>query len=77
MMPEGVPLEYFLRSENAAKIGSNPLRRSAEDVFVQPPVIFPRVHVTRNIRRFDWQSPHLSAMGCEECAQAPFRIEVN
>ena len=76
MMPKGVPLEYFLMSENAPKTGSGRSWRDAEDVFVEPPVIFPRVHVARNIGGFNPNSPHLCAVGFEERAQASIWVEV-
>ena len=75
MMPEGASLDYFSKWQNAPKMASGRSRRDAEDIFVQPSVIFPRVHVARNIRAFDGHPPHFVAMGVEKRAQASLRVE--
>src|SRR5712671_6136156 len=75
MMPEGVALEYFSMWPEQSKKGSILLWTNAKNIFMQSPVIFPRVHVARNIRRFDRDPFDLIAMGGEQPAQTAFGVE--
>ena len=76
MTTEVVSLDYFLMVQNSPKTGSGRCRRDAEDLFMQPAVIFPRVHVARNVGIRDGQPVHSVAMGFEKGAQASFWVEV-
>ena len=75
MMPEGVALEYFLLCPKQSQNGSILLWTNAKNIFVQSPVIFPRVHVARNIRGFDRNPFDLIAMVGEQPAQTAFGVE--
>ena len=75
MSAAGVSLEYFYCGQNAPKTGSILWRGNAKNFLVQLPVIFPRVHVARNIRRFDWNPFDLIAMRREQRAQTAFGAE--
>ena len=48
---------------------------NTKDIFVQSLVIFPRVHVARNIRRFNGNPLDLVAMRGEQSAQTAFGFE--
>src|SRR5258706_8899749 len=75
MMPEGVALEYFLLCPKQSQNDSILLWTNAKNIFMQSPVIFPRVHVARNIRRFDRNPFDLIAMGGEQPSQTAFGVE--
>ena len=57
------------------KIWSNSCRRSSEDLLVQINVIFPRVHVARNVRGVNRHAAHLFSMRIEQRAETSLRIE--
>ena len=75
MSAAGVSLEYFYYSQNAPKTGSILWRGNAKNLLVQLPVIFPRVHVARNIGGFNRKPLDLISMRREQRAQAAFRVE--
>jgi hypothetical protein len=75
MMPEGVALDISYGGQNWSQKGSVILWTNAKDIFVQSPVIFPRVHVARNIRRFNRNPFDLVAMSGEQSAQTAFGFE--
>jgi len=75
MSAAGVSLEYSYYGQNAPKTGSILRRGNAKNFLVQLPVIFPRVHVARNMGGFNRQSLDLLAMRHEESPQTAFRIE--
>ena len=68
-------MDYFLLWSKLAQNGSILCRRSAKHIFVQASVIFPRVHVARNIRRFDRNPFDLIAMRREQRAQTALGVE--
>jgi len=65
---------WFRTNKNGLK-SSDRLWRHSEYIFMQALVIFPRVHVTRNVRRRYGDAPHPLAMRCEQRAQALCGIE--
>jgi hypothetical protein len=48
----------------------------AEDIFVQRQVIFPRIHVARNVRRRNRNAQHFLAVRVEQSAQSAFWIKM-
>ena len=62
--------------QNRSQKGSVSLWTNTKDIFVQSLVIFPRVHVARNVRRFNRNPLDLVAMGGEQPAQTAFGIEL-
>src|SRR5437870_1491913 len=50
-------------------------RQDPENLLVQSLVIFPRVHVARNVGRFNRNAPHLFSVRIEQRAQTSLRIE--
>ena len=74
-MAEGASLDYFLCGQNQPKMGLILCWGDAEHIEMQPLVIFPRVHVARNIGGFNRKPLDLIAMRREQRAQAAFRVE--
>src|SRR6266567_8346391 len=64
-------------NEKCAESEQNPSNQfwwPSEHVPVQPLVIFPRVHVARNVRRIDEHPAHFVPMRVEDSAQPFLRI---
>jgi hypothetical protein len=62
-------------AQNRPNIGLSTRRGDAEDVFVQPPVIFPRVHIPRNVGGIDRHAPNFFAVRVEKSAQTFMRVQ--
>src|SRR5205823_13267838 len=60
---------------NRPENGSYFCRRDPEGLLVQSLVIFPRVHVARNVGRLNRNAPHLFSVRIEQRAQTSLRIE--
>ena len=90
MSPSGSPLRIIrtdderLDDNHALLVGngrnspenrSHFCRRDPENLLVQLLVIFPRVHVARNVGRFNRHALHLFSMRIEQRAQTSLRIE--
>src|SRR6266481_5220019 len=75
MMAEGASLDYFLWCQDQPKMDLILRWGNAEQIEMQPLVIFPRVHVARNIRGFNRNPFDLIAMRCEQRAQTACGVE--
>jgi hypothetical protein len=75
MSAEGASLDYFCHGQNGPKMGSSLRRENAEHIQVKLPVIFPRVHIARNVRRCNRNPFYFVSMSREDCPQTLLGIQ--